>query len=827
MRVAWAAVATRVRADARRAWPSWLVLGLLVGLAGGTVMGAAAGARRTESAYARLYEETNAPDAELEIACQAISLADACPSLADAVAAFRAQPGVLDAAGFLRSYVPITDAGGRAVQPGGDPCYGGAGVLTVMTPLDDRVGRDILGIRLLEGRLPDDSRADEAVISPIIAKEHGVEVGDRLLTYFDSEDCQDPDTWSDVAELTVVGIGFDALEVPPKSIGYYGQSLHTSAAFAETHVGYGFQLILRLDHDTTVSDLQQADGLPEFTVVTDVQREVTEPIEAGTGSDANALWVLTAVAAIASACVIGPATGRHRRSLVGDEPQLVAIGWARRERALRGAAHVLVIWGIACTVAVAMVVVSSTQTPVGDARAIEPTAGVAVDVAVLAIGVVALLLAITAGLVRLSGPRGVRQPRPRNARLVKLAVDAGMHPARVLGVRVGIEPDRRDVPVRSSLLAVGIGAAAVVGVLVFTASAQHLRDTPANRGVVWDDAVFVPEELDEAEVAEQAESWPEVHTAGTASFNARPLKLGPSGQVTVLFVTSARGDDVTMRVVSGRAPIAEDELLVNPRLAADLDLEVGERVEVAVSRDFLSPEELNALIGAPTVSFEIVGTGAVPLSGGFFTSSAAMTLDGYVSLFPADHSIAVAPSLDFLLINRRPGVDAEALVERLATAGVPYRPEGFDLEAFLEGIVSVDATSTESVPDLLGLLMVVTSAGVLLYGLAVAISGSRRELAIVRALGFDRRLLRRTARWVGGTHAITVVALALPVGVLAGRTAWRAYETTLGVAPADRVPVAELAALGIVATAVCLVAASVIGTWHVRRCPGAVLRDHD
>ena len=48
------AVWMRLRAEARSRWRAWLALALLVGLASGGSIAAAAGARRTESAYPRL-----------------------------------------------------------------------------------------------------------------------------------------------------------------------------------------------------------------------------------------------------------------------------------------------------------------------------------------------------------------------------------------------------------------------------------------------------------------------------------------------------------------------------------------------------------------------------------------------------------------------------------------------------------------------------------------------------------------------------------------------------------------------------------------------------
>ena len=54
-----------LRADVRRRWPALLSLALLLGLIGGVVLTAAAGARRTDSAYPRLLQWANATQLEI------------------------------------------------------------------------------------------------------------------------------------------------------------------------------------------------------------------------------------------------------------------------------------------------------------------------------------------------------------------------------------------------------------------------------------------------------------------------------------------------------------------------------------------------------------------------------------------------------------------------------------------------------------------------------------------------------------------------------------------------------------------------------------------
>jgi len=56
------AVWMRLRSELRIRWRAWLGLALLIGLAGGAAVGAAAGARRTETAYPRFVQAQNGYD---------------------------------------------------------------------------------------------------------------------------------------------------------------------------------------------------------------------------------------------------------------------------------------------------------------------------------------------------------------------------------------------------------------------------------------------------------------------------------------------------------------------------------------------------------------------------------------------------------------------------------------------------------------------------------------------------------------------------------------------------------------------------------------------
>ncbi len=359
------AVAYCVRADARRSWPSWLAIGLLVGLAAGAVMAAAAGARRTESAYQDLRTETNAMDAAIAFGCNP-AIDDACPATIEDI---RALPGIQEAARFESSIVPILDADGRLVQITDDPCASGNGAIDVTAAVDPAFGTTLQGIRIVEGRAADPSRADEVVMSPLAAEQLGIEVGDRLFPHL--VDCGlERAQRGEPTPVTVVGLGLTTFEVPPKN-GFYVQSIHTTPAFAALPAWRALKaedespplIGVRLDDGVDVDGLRETAGTPSLVVVLDLEREFTRAVDEGLQGDANALWLVALLGGVASVFVLGPTLTRYRGDAAAIDENLAALGWSRRDRVGRSALHGVAIGVLAVTVAVVIMLLVSTRTP--------------------------------------------------------------------------------------------------------------------------------------------------------------------------------------------------------------------------------------------------------------------------------------------------------------------------------------------------------------------------------------------------------------------------------------------------------------------------------
>ena len=136
----------------------------------------------------------------------------------------------------------------------------------------------------------------------------------------------------------------------------------------------------------------------------------------------------------------------------------------------------------------------------------------------------------------------------------------------------------------------------------------------------------------------------------------------------------------------------------------------------------------------------------------------------------------------------------------------------------------LNVRQVDDFPTLFALLVGVVAAGVLVHLLVTSTRVRRRDLAVLRTLGFTRRQLSRTVQWQATTVALVALVIGLPLGWFLGALAWRAYASALGVVPESSVPwwwfaLAAVAAL-VVANAVALLPARAAA----RTRPETVLR---
>jgi predicted lysophospholipase L1 biosynthesis ABC-type transport system permease subunit len=120
----------------------------------------------------------------------------------------------------------------------------------------------------------------------------------------------------------------------------------------------------------------------------------------------------------------------------------------------------------------------------------------------------------------------------------------------------------------------------------------------------------------------------------------------------------------------------------------------------------------------------------------------------------------------------------------------------------------VSLASIAGLPVALSGLLALIAAGTLAHTLASSTRRRRRDLAILKTLGFKRRQLRQAVAWQATTIAGIALLIGLPVGIAGGRWAWHYLATQLGVLPEPAIPLTTI----IITIPAALVLANLIAT---------------
>ena len=140
-------------------WRNWAMLAAIVGLAGAVVLVAAAGARRTDSAYGRFLASSNAAD--VLVSPNNTGFGGYYPALAKL-------PGV-------ETVAPLIGVQALPVRPGRKLVEA-----QVFAPVDQRFSRVIERPRILSGRLPVTNRVHEVALDVRAAAELHAQVGSEI-----------------------------------------------------------------------------------------------------------------------------------------------------------------------------------------------------------------------------------------------------------------------------------------------------------------------------------------------------------------------------------------------------------------------------------------------------------------------------------------------------------------------------------------------------------------------------------------------------------------------------------------------------------------------
>jgi hypothetical protein len=498
------------------------------------------------------------------------------------------------------------------------------------------------------------------------------------------------------------------------------------------------------------------------------KRNIVSKLERSIHLQAQALWVLAALGGLTALLLVGQALTRQVALDSSEHPLLRSLGMTRRQLFALGLARVAPVGLAAGALAVAVGVALSPLAPIGIARTAEPHPGLALDSLVVGLGGVAtaalVLLAAVVPAWRASRAR-VDRGQPRSSAAVDRLARAGLPPSGVAGVRMALEPGRgrTAVPVRTTLLAAVVGVAAVAAALTLTASADRLLSTPTLYGHNWDAVIGngTDPSYPERFVARLRADRSIAHLA-TGTVEEARVGGKPTG---VLAMDRLRGS-LSPTLVEGRAPAATSEILLGTKTAGALGAEIG--------------DEVAGLIGDRSLAFRVVGRGVLPEIS--VAGLAPLGLgQGVAMTFEALRRLNPQALRNVFLVGLAAGADRRATLARLgrdASAAVPTRPADVANWGRVSGF-----------PLVLAALIAAAAAAVLAHALVTSIRRRRRDLAILKTLGFDRHDVRATLAWQATTVAAIGLLAGLPLGVGIGRFAWNVFAEELGVVPEPVAPV--------------------------------------
>jgi ABC-type lipoprotein release transport system permease subunit len=269
-----------------------------------------------------------------------------------------------------------------------------------------------------------------------------------------------------------------------------------------------------------------------------------------------------------------------------------------------------------------------------------------------------------------------------------------------------------------------------------------------------------------------------VRAAGGATLftPARQITVGEALLEVFPWFFSTGPNAVQPTLIDGRAPEGPDEILLNPLLADRLQVSLGEEVNVRVTT-------IEGTVD--TYLFELVGTGVLPVPDGRPEIGTAMTLDGLRRFAPGT-------AAQLLVVDLHDNDSAHAVLSDL---GIDPGKNFMDAYTGVEQVTGINVTRTRQAPIVLATILAIMAAGVLVHLSASAVRARTREIAVIRVLGFDSHQVRHAMGWMVTILVGASLAVALPLGVLAGRMAFSVYAEHLGVAPEPAVAVWALALL--------------------------------
>ena len=808
------------------------MLVVLIGLAGGVALGSLAAARRTAASFPAFLAASNPSDLQIDPAGSGPN-GPASAHLQSILRAVRSYPQVRR----VESYVGLpaslvkNDAVERRALNSEVVLVGSVDGLLFN---QDRFA-------ITSGRMANPARADEVMVTENAAAAMGLRLGSRVPVAIPTGAAS-----SAVRRITlkVVGIGLLNREVVQDQIAKFPTYIVATPALTRS-VGAGQLVYLGVQLRGGAADVAAVERrwnssqqyFTDFQVASQVEAEAQQSIR----PEALALGVFGGIAALATLLLAMQVIARVLGARAHDLVVMRAVGADPATTELDGLIGIVASVVAGSVLAAGVAFALSPLFPIGPARPVYPDPGLQADWTVLGLGcavlVGALVLTTVIITVRDAPHRALRRSRLSGHRssTVQAAARSGLPPSAVAGASLAVDArnGRASGPYRWSLLSAVIAMMVMTTTLTFGASLHTLVSRPALYGWNWDDAV------------QSSDGYGPVPNKALAVLRHDPSVQSYSG---VWFVTmqldgvevptllAAPGSPVGPPIVSGRGLATSREIVLGQATLAQLHKHIGDTVDVQYVPGYPRRPIRLTIAGIATMP-------AIGIAEGLHTSM------GVGALMPADAGRVTeslgpqgyAPSCNgpnMVLLRVRNGVGAPqelAAARRLTQAAnhvlarqAPDSVCGGDVATVLSvqhPAQIVNYRSMGTTPALLAGGLAVAAVVALGLALVASVRRCRRDLALLRVLGFTQRQLGATVAWNASFAAAVGVVVGIPLGVVVGRWLWILFAEEIGAVPSPTVPVWSVFLVALAAFVLANAAAFLPGGRAARTAAALVLRD--
>lgn len=748
-----AAVVQVARSQLRRRLGASVVLAVVVALVAGLAIALLAGSRRSGSALDRAVARITpfALQVTTEMAPEDLA----------------ALPGVERA--ISNPYLAM-----RVVRPDGtfDSLINGTGF-----------DWDVVGgvVRVVRGKLPDGSDPLRVIINEAAAQTFGVGPGDDLVVrtfgldqgeslFAGNYAASGPTYTFHVGAVYRSLLDLSADEVTgPTQIGNHTQMIVPNTFYAEhgrEFLTFTEDYQIRLDDHTRVDEFQSSfiarskdlglkPGPEDFS--SPLLGANAEALRSPIGFETTLLLVLGLLTAGAGLVVVTLLLRADQRALEAEARALQALGLTGRQLAAVAAARVVPVAALGTLGAMVTAVTASTLFPVGLGRLVEPTPGVDVNLAALALGSVCTMLAVVAVAAAMGLTYSTRPRRTRSRPLRRALIAHPIFPAAAtIGARLAFDRSapRRSMPSRQAIVGGALSVALVVGVAGYAAGLSRLHGERAAHGFPWDAVVGNPNFAMDG--ARRDDLRGDTNIAASADAALIDLVILDGEALGPGWAQDTSVAAVAVTVLRGRAPRSGSEIAL------------GERTLRTLGRDIGDTTQLAAGAGEPPVPMTIVGVVLLSFVESDIGSGALMTLDGLARIAPG-----FAPQ--FTLIRLRDDIDRAAAIDRL----VAHHDNEVTLDVIPAQIANL--WRVRWLPLLGAATVGLLGAVLVAYTLTAAGRARAREAGVLRALGMTSGAVYGVMAWQGALIAGGVLVLGVPIGLVGGAAAWRSIASHMAV----------------------------------------------